>query len=298
MLVFLTSLRHPLNSRDFGNVEKILERSLRSICSQLDPLFRVVVVSNVVPQIDFHDPRVVYHVVDFPPPSLTKGPVANREARFRDKGAKLLAGALFASQFGPSYFAIVDSDDIVSRRLAGFINTQTATAGWIVDGGYAVNCRTWTVQRKSGLSRYCGSTLIPSAPGLLSMAASTDGINCSSPYNALLSTAGWYFIERVIGSHLHLAQHFRARGETLERLPFRAVGWMQATGENSLMTDGVTSGVPISVDFCREFGLDESIAKSPTSPSLACLARESGNAFLSFVGAARDRFIARAGWGG
>jgi hypothetical protein len=298
MLVFLTSLRHPLNAINFGNVEKILERSLRSICGQIDPLFRVVVVSNVVPQIEFHDPRVVYHVVDFPPPSLTKGPVANREARFRDKGAKLLSGALLAGQFEPSYFAIMDSDDIVSRRLAGFVNSQAAAPGWIVDGGYAVNCRTWTIQRKSGLNRYCGSTLIPSAPRLLSMARSIDGLTDSSTYSSLLSAAGQQFIEKVLGSHLHMAEHFRARGLTLRRLPFRAVGWMQATGENSLMTDGVRSGVPISVEFCREFGLDESIAMRQRPASPVCVAREAGAAFLSLIGATRDRLIPSAGLGG
>ena len=177
MLVFITTIRHPHNSNDFGKVESLFEMSLRSVCSQTDAKFRVIVVTNVKPRIGYDDPRVIYHLVDFPPPSTDRCATTSLFACVRDKGSKLLSGMLLARRFRPDYFAFFDADDLVSRRLAAFVNTTQSAAGWYVDAGYVVNYRSWRVQRKSGLVRYCGTSLIPKAAELLRLADVDAGLS-------------------------------------------------------------------------------------------------------------------------
>jgi hypothetical protein len=92
----------------------------------------VVVVCNVRPRIAYDDPRVVYHVVDFPPPSADRKAEIGIEAFLRDKGTKLLAGMLRAKSLASSYFMIFDADDLVSQRLAGFVNARPGTPGWYI----------------------------------------------------------------------------------------------------------------------------------------------------------------------
>jgi hypothetical protein len=290
MVVFVTSLRHPHNARNFRHVETIFERSVRSVCSQIDPEFRVVVVSNVKPQIGFDDPRIIYHVVDYPPPSAAAGPVPSSEARWRDKGTKLLAGMLLAREFAPRGFAIFDSDDVVSRRLAGLVNGTPTPAGWYIDHGYAVNCRTWTARRQSGMVRYCGTTLIPNADVLLGLANLKPGLHAHSTHQELLDGLTPFYNTHIIGSHFYMLQYFAARGLHLRRVPFRAVGWMQETGENSLLNTGIATGLPLNRAFCEEFGLDPALARD-ARPSPLDRLRESAHAWLSFAGATRARII-------
>src|SRR5947209_1184565 len=118
MITFLTSIRHPLNSNHYADVENLFEFSLRSVCSQTDEDFNVVVVCNIEPRISFKDPRVIYHLVSFPPPSDLKQASTGMNVLCRDKGTKLMAGMLLARQFNPDYFFIFDADDLVSSRIA------------------------------------------------------------------------------------------------------------------------------------------------------------------------------------
>ncbi len=68
MIVFLTTVRHPVNSNNFEKVELLLNLTARSVLNQTDPDFRFVIVCNEIPDISVEDPRIVYHVVDSPPP--------------------------------------------------------------------------------------------------------------------------------------------------------------------------------------------------------------------------------------
>jgi len=184
MVTFLTSIRHPQNSINFAKVEALFEMSLRSVCAQTDPDFRVVVVANEQPRITFTDPRVTYHLVDFPCPERRVSTL------FRDKGTKLISGMLAARQFKPDYFAFFDADDFVSRRIAQFVNSHQSDGGWFVDSGYVVNSRSWTTQRKSGLYRYCGTTLIPNAAQMYRLAHIDETVSADISQDEIVRLGG------------------------------------------------------------------------------------------------------------
>jgi hypothetical protein len=288
MVTFLTSIRHPHNSNNFAKVESLFEMSLRSVCSQSDPNFRVVVVANAVPRIDFADSRVSYHIVDFPCPDPKRSSEVSINALFRDKGTKLIAGMLAARQFNPSYFAIFDADDFVSRRIAQFVNSNPNEAGWYVDSGYAINAKQWTTQRKSGLYRYCGSTLIPNAVQLLRLANIDESTRTDISQEEIITLVSSRFINHVIGNHTYMIGYLASHGLQMKPLPFRAACWMLETGENySKRRDG-GYGLPVNEEFCREFGI------SPAPPitrkaTLGERVREGLGAAISAAGTLRDR---------
>jgi hypothetical protein len=292
MLVFLTSIRHPHNSNDYRQVERLFDQALRSVCAQTDPNFRVVVVCNAIPRVEYQDPRVFYHVVDYPPPSKFAGSSTGMPALSRDKGTKLLAGMLFARRFRPSYFAIFDADDLLSNRIAAFVNARPDTGGWYVDAGYAIDCGTWRVQRKHGLVRYCGTSLIPNAAALLRVSGVGDGLRENARPEDLLRLASPSFIDHIIGNHPFMVKFMSDRGVRMRALPFRAVAWVIGTGQNHTMTGALAGGVPMGKRFAAEFTVTEPAA-AHGSPSLPERVAESMRALLSALGSKRDDVLGR-----
>jgi hypothetical protein len=288
MVTFITSIRHPHNSNDFAKVEALFEMSLKSVCAQTDPNFRVMVVANDVPRVTFKDSRVDYHVVDFPCPAPQRGPATGMTALARDKGTKLVAGMLAARQFKPAYFAIFDADDLMSNRIAGFVNTHPSEAGWYVDAGYIVNSRRWTTKRKSGLFRYCGSTLIPNAASLLRLGNIDDSVRTDLSQEQILQLASGSFVNHVVGNHPYMIGYLGSRGLQMRPLPFRAACWMLETGENYSVTVDVEDGLPITEAICREFGLSD-VPPNPRHASLGVRCREFVGATVSSVGALKVR---------
>jgi hypothetical protein len=257
VLVFLTSIRHPASSTDHRRVEELFETALRSLCAQDDDGFRVVVVCNAEPRVGVADPRVAYHVVDFPAPTGGRQ-ATGRDAKARDKGTKLISGLLFSRRYRPDHVALVDADDLVSRRIAGFVNAHPRAAGWYVDAGYTFNHATWRLQRRHSLIRYCGSGLVASAPALVELSqAEANGLDESSTQDELLSGAAPSFLKHVLCDHTFTVQYLANHGVRLRPLPFRAIAWVQETGENYSRPKAAASGIPASPAFCREFGLNE-----------------------------------------
>jgi hypothetical protein len=287
MLVFLTSIRHPHNSNDFAKVEALFESSLRSVCSQTHGQFRVVVVCNSRPRIDFQDPRVVYHLVDFPPPSTERCATNSLDTLHRDKGTKLLSGMLHARRFSPEYFFIFDADDLVSRRLAEFARHRPGRPGWYVDAGFALDYATGRIQRKNGLVRYCGTSLMPNARELLRLARLDASLDERSTQAEMMAHTAPKFIDHVIGDHTCLVPLFARHNLRMRPLPFRGSVWVQQTGENNSGIKGV-GGVPATSTFCEEFGVDR--RSLPTaSGSIADHLGEAFCAMLSKAGSVRDR---------
>ena len=83
-LAFITPLRHPQNSADYGHVEALLKDTLESISRQTSDDFVAIVVGNRKPT--FPLPRRTHFVhVDFPPPSALRGPCTGRLPSVWDK---------------------------------------------------------------------------------------------------------------------------------------------------------------------------------------------------------------------
>jgi hypothetical protein len=285
MLVFLTAIRHPATTVSFVDVERLFDRTIRSVCQQLDPGFRAVVVTNVAPRISFQDDRVTYHLVNFSPPPISRDGSITLSAMLHDKGIRLLSGALLARRFAPDHLALVDSDDLVSRRLSAYTNASPAAPGWYVDRGYVVDYERRRFQRKSGLVRYCGSSLIPNASALLELGKVADNLTEDSTPAELAEGTAPGFIDQIIGDHRSMVPLFARNGLRMRPVPFRSACWVRGTGHNYSESSRSVTGLPVTPTFCQEFGLDQAFA-SADSPSLLSQVTESVDCWKSRVGAA------------
>ena len=146
MLVFIVPIKSAKLSRSWSLSSRLFERCLRSICQQTSQNFRVVVVCNERPEIQFSHPNVHYIEVDFPPPvpvpdeERTAGyeygfsrDIARKNA---DKARKIHTGLDYAARYHPTHSMVVDADDCVSSRLAEFVARNPRSDGWFFKKGY------------------------------------------------------------------------------------------------------------------------------------------------------------------
>ncbi|MBW8191623.1 glycosyltransferase family 2 protein [Neiella marina] len=268
MFVFLTSIRHPDNANDFAKVERLLTVTLTSICGQTNPDFQVVVVCNSLPKVAIEDPRIHFHVVDFPVPSKQKASALEAAPKFKDKGTKYMSGLLYAKRFNPDYVYIIDSDDWVNKELVHCLASQPKYPVWYVDKGYVVDHGKKDYRKISGLSRYCGSTFVYDYTYLMDHADIKGEINEHSSQEGLIEGTSEYFILKLICNHTINYRHFKAEGVEPKAIPLRTACWIQGTGENVSGTAGFSHGLPIDQHFIETFSLPEDYM-SARKPSLA-----------------------------
>lgn len=283
VIVFITSIRHPKNSNDFGRVLELLTTTLKSVCSQTDPEFRVIVVCNDVPTIEFSDPRIVYHKVDFLPPSEVAASNIPFAAFTRDKGSKILAGFLLALKFEPQYVFSIDADDWISRHIVEYLHSQPTHPVWYVDGGFLADRQTLRVRRKHGMNRYCGSTFIYKPSFLIETGQIKPTINEHSSQEDLVNAVSDYFFQSVLANHSNSHKFALEQGVKPKPIGLRAVCWVVGTGENHSGMTGDINGLAIDKEFCAEFGLPEHYATGQKTSwrlkmkdALGCAASKAG----------------------
>ncbi|MDB9374347.1 glycosyltransferase family A protein [Nodularia sphaerocarpa] len=147
MLTFIIPVKSRKVTKSWEILSKLFERTVKSVCNQTSPNFRVVVVCNEKPNIQFEHPHVHYVEVDFLPFDIAtaeekqlegyayaaSSDIANRNA---DKARRILVGIDYASKFEPSHIMVVDADDCVNRYLAEYVQQHQKCAGWVFKKGY------------------------------------------------------------------------------------------------------------------------------------------------------------------
>lgn len=272
MLAFITSLRHPDTARDYRKAVSLLKLTILSICAQKNPNFVIVVVCNKRPDLDFEDQRVHFHVVDFPPPEelanhLRKFGISSNEVtsypqksfpKKADKGFKILAGALYARRFDPKYLFIVDCDDWINTRLVDFILKSNDQKIWFVDSAFLVNFTDKTYMKRSGVCRFCGSTIIYETDFFFTLGGFSQQVDENSTQMQLLEATSSHFIHAVCGNHVKQYSMIFDYGLKPSLVPFPAICYVLGTGENAIQDALVDDGYPIDEGFSEEFGIEES----------------------------------------
>ena len=254
MIAFITSLIHPLNCQSYERIGALLDRTLRSVCRQTRDDFVVLVVCNQPPPVRFTDPRIVFVQVGFPPAAPEKGLIAGGERTRRDKGAKFAAGLLRAKSFDPDYVMFFDADDLVHRDIAQFVHGHPGADGWAVHTGYVYWEGSSRITMVHDFPRICGTSYIL-AYRLFDCPAT---VTPESSYEEILNAFGPAFVEKTLGTHRFILDHFRAQGCSIRPLPFPGAIWIRGTGENITLPRGFPSllGTKISPEIQRDFGLE------------------------------------------
>ena len=208
-LTFIIPVRHQDNAKDWSRLKANLSQTLASISNQAADSWKAIVVANEGADLPTLPKKVEALRVNFPPNTLHEKGTATQEEFYEafrfDKGRRVLAAMLAAEK--TSHFMIVDDDDLVSRQLAGFVERNPSSNGWVVKQGYIWTDQGSALFAHSDLNGLCGSTLIVR----------------SRLYDLPATASGWSDerIRKMLGSHRQIAEHLSQAGTPLERLPFR-----------------------------------------------------------------------------
>lgn len=215
MLVFIVPLKSRKVSQSWEQVCNLFERSIKSICNQTSPDFRVIVVCNEKPEITFTHPHITYLEVDFPH-HKESSPIVIGDT---DKGRKILAGLTYARQLAPSHTMFVDADDCVSKHLAEFVNQHSNSNGWFINKGYKYReGSNFIFVRSNNFYHVSGTCNI--------IKYELNELPETPEYNRGCGYYKPYIVHRRISSIL--AQ----RGTPIEPLPFAGAVYIVENGEN------------------------------------------------------------------
>ncbi|MBC2845766.1 glycosyltransferase family 2 protein [Winogradskyella flava] len=164
MLTFVIPVKSKLVSNNWSEFCNLFQNTLKSVTNQTDSSFKVVVVCNEIPDIEFKHPSVHYLKVDFNPP-LRKEYESDESINKRreiDKGKKLKVGVKYATDnFNTDYVMTVDSDDFISKKIAAFVNGQNGEKpGWYTIKGYIYVKGKPFLLATSKFNSLCGSSVI------------------------------------------------------------------------------------------------------------------------------------------
>jgi hypothetical protein len=229
MLVFIIPVKSKEITNSWEILSKLVERCVKSACNQTSPNFRVVVVCNERPNIEFQHPHVYYVEVDFPVPiyketeqERLKGyeyAFHSKEITMKnaDKSRKLLTGIGFSQQFQPSHIMVVDSDDCVSKHLAEYVDKHQDGDGWVLRKGYIYreNNKILYMNTKT-FNQTCGTSVIIKYALHKLVFENPDWYNCS--FNVL-------------------------PGANIQPLPFVGAVYTIENGENILANKKITSQI-------------------------------------------------------
>ena len=208
MLSFVIPVRHYLNARDWTGLTQRLAQTIGSINAQDSSEWNAVIVANTGSDLPALPPSFSVKWVDFPPNALYVRGTADKEsfndAVRADKGRRILAGIQHLAPSG--HIMIVDDDDFVSRRLAGFVYRHQPAFGWYLNRGFL-----WEENRPlmCAISRFhhlCGTSHIVRAD-LYKIPPTWE--DTSEEY-----------IRRMLGSHVFIDGVLKENGTPLQPLPF------------------------------------------------------------------------------
>jgi hypothetical protein len=150
MLGFIIPFRAKSTSNKWEYHCSLLERTLKSVCNQKTSNFKVVLVYSDLPDFAFRHENLIF--LHFPFQRLTVDEISDfssyaskhydaiNAANVMDQGKKTLWGVKMAIESGCNYIMSVDADDLISSRIAGYVNINSLTneAGWVINKGYVI----------------------------------------------------------------------------------------------------------------------------------------------------------------
>ena len=160
MLIFCIPLRSKEVSKDWNKVSLLFNRTLESVYNQTNPNFRVFVACHQVPKLNkAYDDRVQFIVVK------TKIPITYLDM-MGDKDSKIYTCQNAARKYlveqnlKGAYFMNVDSDDLISCKIADFVVNKATKQVYTSRHGYIYFEGLTYMKKARRLERTCGSCFV------------------------------------------------------------------------------------------------------------------------------------------
>ena len=228
MICFVVPVPGAARSADPGALSRLLRRTVLSVRNQVCPEWRLLLVAGEGIG-DFGlgevaDDDRIQRVVR---PFAFGGPVTLHDRYFectkartlarRDKGRKSLWGTRLAVVGGATHVMMLDSDDLVSSRLAGWCHEHPDAAGWWIERGWIwTEGNRWLVESVDhSFSSLCGSSNIVHARFF------GDDVLARSFDDPSIEECGWWL------PHGHIPARIMGFDGGYSPLPFRGAVYVR-----------------------------------------------------------------------
>lgn len=220
-VLFAISLKSRTVSKDWDKVQANLAKTLRSILSNTDRHFRIVIAGHEKPTIQELDhEKVIWLPVDFPPP-LDTGHFSPDKIRKRRE-----IGAFLRREGYSGYFMPLDADDWLHYRFVEYIRSHPITDAFILNEGMMINVTSEEIWLRKGFYRGCGSSAV-------FYFRNED----FPPTPSREDTQKSHFVLAVT-DHKTVGNRMQEMGKTLRIVKFPLAAWVLGHGDNNSVLKG------------------------------------------------------------
>jgi len=217
VIYFIIPLLSRKASNDWNMVSTLFNRTLWSCYNQTSPDFHIIVACHEIPELTKkYDERVEFIKV-----SEEEAPIPKtQDEKMIDKGYKTHTLAMRVRELKGGYVMMVDADDLVSCRIAEFVNRHPEENGFYIKTGYVY---------------FVGNDYMKVLPKFSS--GSANIVNCSindlpSEYPEIMTPncdSNEWLIRK---GHGGVVSACKAAGRPLKPLPFKGAVYVLGSGEN------------------------------------------------------------------
>ena len=227
MIYFGITLRSKAASNDWLKVQKTFNRTLQSVYKQTSDSFKVIVACHDMPVLlNKYDERVEFLTAEVPIPT-------NTHEMMLDKGWKLSMIARKVRELGGGYVMIVDADDLISNRIAEYVEKHPYENGFLSKYGFIYAEGSRYAKRICNPYRICGScSIVNYRP---------EDLPEEMPYDLWDDSLKDNWIIRK--SHRIIPECLEREGRKLAKLPFPSTVYIRYTGDNHSMSGGNDLGI-------------------------------------------------------
>ncbi|MGC1308070.1 MAG: hypothetical protein WA885_12650 [Phormidesmis sp.] len=179
-------------------------------------------------------------MVNFPPPELIGDPTEDRRRKETDHAKKLWLGSVYAESLNPSHVMFVDADDLVSRRLAAYVDEHTHSNGWYINEGFEHPSKKEIIYPKSKFYTKCGTSNIIRYDLLKPL--------LETHLDQVDTRGGAPYVR-----HKLQRSYFARIGNPLLPLPFKGAVYVTGHGDNNFL-EYFSSKQKTLLDFGRLYG--------------------------------------------
>jgi hypothetical protein len=251
MFLFITSLKHPSLMKNKERSYNLLALTLKSISSQRNRNFRIVVVTHEDPPPGFVMPSVDYIKVDMPPPQLDEAGRIPIGALRRDRGLKYAWGIHLSLTPDVTHVMFFDCDDFININLVDYCLMRDQQS-WFVSQGYMYRLGSFSRRRLVRFNMMNGTSNIYSINDIPVDWSVLRGVNNISDY---INVLGERFIDYFLGSHRFASEFLCEWDKPFSPLPFKGAVYVTGHGDNHSGISKVKRGWPVTPWFFRKFGV-------------------------------------------
>lgn len=208
-IFFCVPLRGKAVSQSWTRVCDLLERTVTSALAERDASVIVLIACHEIPEtIHNNDPRVFFLQ------TKSKEPTSPLEQMLDKREKKIMLGREVARR-GGGYMVMLDSDDLVSTKLCGFIRAADNKRGYLINKGYSYDLLTKRFKLLENFHNECGS--------------------CAVFYITVETTPAAldeFIVAIGDSSHVEFGEMSAAHGRSLDCVPFPAIVYLVNHGEN------------------------------------------------------------------